>query len=169
MVVALSDAIPAGQILRITVGPHGVVNALNEWVVVAKAIDAGEAVEPRYAIGFQGVGSMLATLTPRRWRLVATLRAAGPLSVGALATRLRRDCRNVSTDVAVLVDWMVVQRRPDGLVEVPWKEVLMKIKLPQAGAAAFQGGGGDGVGSAGPTYAPIARMRPSTRSSSAQA
>lgn len=109
---------------------------MSKFVAVAKAIDAGKAVEPSYSIGFKEMGSMLATLTPQRWRLVAELRAAGPLSIRALATRLQRDYKNVHTDVTVLIEWMVVQRRPDALVEVPWSEIVMGMKLPEAAEVA---------------------------------
>ncbi len=76
--------------------------------------ERGEPAAPTFAVSFAQSGTMPATLTPRRWELIAALREAGPSSVRALAQRLGRDQENVHGDVAALEPWMAVQRLPDG-------------------------------------------------------
>ena len=66
---------------------------------------------------------------------MATLRAAGPLTVAELARQLGRDHKNVHTDVAQLIEWMAVERLEDGRVLVPWSEIVVDVKLPQRLAA----------------------------------
>ena len=60
---------------------------------------------------------------------------AGPLTVAELARRLHRDYKNVHTDVTQLIEWMAVERRDDGRVNVPWPEILVDMKLPERVAA----------------------------------
>jgi predicted transcriptional regulator len=62
-------------------------------------------------------------LSPARWALLEELRGAGPLSIYELAKRLRRNYKNVHTDVTQLAALGVIQRAGDNRVLVPW-EVL---------------------------------------------
>jgi len=66
---------------------------------------------------------LLRTLTPARWELLDRLRAAGPLSIYELAKRLRRDYKNVHTDVARMADIGLIEKQDDGRVRVPWDVV----------------------------------------------
>ena len=102
---------------------------------VMKALQAGRSVEPYFGVSFSEVGQMLAAFTPRRWELIAALRESGPLTVADLARLLRRNYKNVHTDVAQLIEWMAVERDGDGRVSVPWAEIIVDMKLPQQQAA----------------------------------
>ena len=66
---------------------------------------------------------LLRTLTPARWELLERLREAGPLSIYELAKRLRRDYKNVHTDVTALARIGLIERAADGRVSVPWDVV----------------------------------------------
>ena len=124
----------SNQILNVTVG-ESIRDASARACAAMKAIERGQKVTPHFAVNFEQVGQMLAAFTPKRWELIAALREAGPLTVAELARHLRRDYKNVHTDVTQLVEWMVVERGGDGRVSVPWCEILLDMKLPERVAA----------------------------------
>ena len=132
----LDSRVPHGQVLHVRVGPQTLASGLQAFARAAKAAQAGRRIEPQFSVGFSEIGPMLAVFTPRRWELIAALRSAGPSSVKALAQRLGRDYKNVHGDVAALLEWMVVQRLDDGRVEVPWREVVVDLQLPEVAATA---------------------------------
>lgn len=88
---------------------------------------AGAAAE--HVLAFPDLPQLLATLTPARWALLERLRAAGPLSVNALAKRLGRDYKNVHTDVRALETLGLIGRAQDGRIEVPWASVSALLRL----------------------------------------
>jgi len=100
-----------------------------------QALQRGEATVAYHGVGFDEMAQMLAVFTPQRWALIAALRAAGPVTVAELARRLNRDYKNVHGDVAALAQWRAVQRTDDGRVFVPWSEIVVDLKLPEAVAA----------------------------------
>jgi len=100
-----------------------------------RALAAGKDIEPYFGVSFEQVGQMFAAFTPKRWELIAALRAAGPLTVAELARQLGRNYKNVHTDVQHLVEWMAVERGEDGRVSVPWSDIVVDMKLPQRAAA----------------------------------
>jgi predicted transcriptional regulator len=123
-----------GTVLNVRVGEDWRQSAMRAQAVM-RALDQGTSPEPHFTVGFADIGQMLAVFTPKRWELVAALRAAGPLTVAALARHLGRDYKNVHTDVAQLIEWMAVDRLDDGRVHVPWAEIVVDMKLPQQLAA----------------------------------
>jgi predicted transcriptional regulator len=100
-----------------------------------RALAAGDEVPPYFGVSFEQVGQMFATFTPKRWELIAALRAAGPLTVAELARQLGRNYKNVHSDVQQLIEWLAVERGDDGRVSVPWSEIVVDMKLPQRQAA----------------------------------
>lgn len=129
-------AIPAvaGQVLHVRVGESLAV-AGERAVQAMQALQAGRQPVPYFGIGFGSVGQMLGVFTRKRWELIAALRSAGPLTVAELARTLKRDYKNVHSDVAHLAEWMAVERAEDGRVSVPWSEIVVDMKLPQQKAA----------------------------------
>jgi predicted transcriptional regulator len=75
----------------------------------------------------------LKLLTANRWRLMATLRKLGPVSIRALAKALARDYRGVHADVALLIDAGLVTRDDHGKISVPWSRITAEMDI---GAAA---------------------------------
>ena len=100
-----------------------------------KVLAAGKKAEPYFGVSFEQVGQMFAAFTPKRWVLIAALRAAGPLTVAELARQLNRNYKNVHTDVQQLIAWMAIERDDDGRVSVPWSDIVVDMKLPQRIAA----------------------------------
>lgn len=122
------------RVLRVTVG-EDLKESGRRAANVMRALAAGRKVEPYFGVNFEQVGAMFATFTPKRWELIAALRAAGPLSVAELARQLGRNYKNVHTDVQQLIEWLAIERGDDGRVSVPWTEIVVDMKLPQQQAA----------------------------------
>lgn len=79
-------------------------------------------------ITFETLGTMLKTLTPKRWELVRVLQAEGPMSVRALARTLERDVKNVHADVAALREVGLVENHAKG-VWVPYDVIEAHVRL----------------------------------------
>ncbi|MFO1288905.1 MAG: hypothetical protein U1F25_01565 [Rubrivivax sp.] len=120
--------------LRVRVG-EDVHASLARARNVMEALQQGKRPKTHFAVGFSEVGQMLAVFTPKRWELIAKLREIGPVTTAQLARTLDRDYRNVHADVAALSEWLAVQRDQEGLVSVPWAEIVVDMKLPARLAA----------------------------------
>lgn len=100
---------------------------------LARALDAGlRPAHADYKLNFAGAGDLLAEITRERLRLLATLRAAGPLTVTALAKRLARNYGNVHGDVKRLLALGLVERDERKRVVVPWTEIRIQVPLATA-------------------------------------
>ena len=89
----------------------------------------GRTPPPLQVLSFPDLPGLLKALSPARWEMLQRLRAAGPLSVFALAKRLGRDYKNVHTDVARFVEMGLVAKGDDGRVAVEWEAVRMELRL----------------------------------------
>ncbi len=101
-------------------------DALDGFEAAWNRLAEGGRVAPLQVLTLQDLPLLLRTLTPARWALIERLKKEGPLSVYQLAKRLKRDYKNVHTDVAQLVRLGVVERQGDG-VAVPWE--LLRAEL----------------------------------------
>ncbi len=101
-------------------------DALDRFEAAWNRLAEGGRVAPLQVLTLQDLPLLLRTLTPARWALIERLKKEGPLSVYQLAKRLKRDYKNVHTDVAQLVRLGVVERQGDG-VAVPWE--LLRAEL----------------------------------------
>lgn len=84
---------------------------------------------PLAVLSFADLPTLAKHLSPARWELLKVLKAAGPLTVFALARRLGRDYKNVHTDVGRLLELRLLERDADGRVGVPWAEVRAAFRL----------------------------------------
>ena len=94
-----------------------------------KRAERGERLEAEHRLDFESIESLLKTLTSARWVLLKMLRKTGPMSVRALATELKRDYKNVHTDVRKLESIGLVSRTRDDKVQVPWDIVEARLRL----------------------------------------
>jgi len=131
---ALTNQVPARAVLHVRVGEDVRANLARSRETM-EALQQGKRPRPHFAVGFAEVGQMLAVFTPKRWELIAKLREIGPVATAQLARTLERDYKNVHADVAALSEWLAVQRDEDGLVRVPWTEIIVDMKLPAQLAA----------------------------------
>lgn len=123
-----------GSVLNLTVGESPDAN-LARAAAVMEALDRGESVAPHFGVSFASVGELFAVFTPRRWELLASLRAGGPMTVAELARRLRRDYKNVHADVERLLPWQAISRNRDGRIFAPYAEIVVDVHLPDGQVA----------------------------------
>jgi predicted transcriptional regulator len=90
-----------------------------EFVKVAWSLEKGAEVRPREQLFFADMPTLLKTLTCERWRLIEVLRKQRPLSINATASALKRNYKNVHTDVKRLIEIGSIERLDDGLIRVP--------------------------------------------------
>lgn len=116
--------------IEIGVGPLAATGArfVEAWHTVRQGA-GGKAVE---ILSFEDMATFLTVMTPARWRLLRALRAAGPSSVRALAAALRRDYKNVHSDVRVLETSGLVTRDRRRRLLVPWDSLIARVDLRAA-------------------------------------
>jgi predicted transcriptional regulator len=98
----------------------------------ARVIDAGGEVRAEADIAFESMDMLLAVLTPNRWRLLRDLKRSGPMSIRKLAQSLQRDYRGVHSDVTALRETGLIERRPDGVILVPWTRITAEMSITEA-------------------------------------
>jgi predicted transcriptional regulator len=108
----------SAKVLEIRVGPAA--DALDRFEAAWNRRLEGRPVRTLHVLTVADLPMLLKTLSPARWTLLETLRAAGPLSIYELAKRLSRDYKNVHTDVTQLAALGVIERTSDNRVLVPW-------------------------------------------------
>ena len=94
-----------------------------------KTIERGERALPAHHLTLASLDELLAALSPRRMELLRFLHKAGAMNVRSLATMLKRDYKNVHTDVAALEAAGLIERDGQGQVTAPWGSVSATLKL----------------------------------------
>ena len=121
------------NVLQVKVG-EPIKESLADFGAALGAAMDGKAVEPYFGVGFETMAQFGAVFTPKRWELVESLKAAGPLTIYALAKRLSRHYRNVHKDVTALIEWLVIEKDDSGKVFVPWDEIDVRWPLVKQAA-----------------------------------
>jgi predicted transcriptional regulator len=122
------------RILNVKVG-EPLETSLARATQTMESLNRGDIPTPYFAVGFSDIGQLFAVFTPRRWDLIAALREEGPMTIAALARRLKRDYKNVHNDVEKLVEWQAVEKDEQNRVVAPFSEILVDIRLPMGRAA----------------------------------
>jgi predicted transcriptional regulator len=84
---------------------------------------------------FESPAALFRVLTPKRWELLETLQAHGPLGVRALARVLDRDVRRVHDDVQALIEVALIEKNESGKLVVPYAEIHADFVLRKNEAA----------------------------------
>jgi predicted transcriptional regulator len=84
---------------------------------------------PLAVLSFADLPLLTKSLTPARWDLLKHLKMAGPLTIFALAKMLKRDYKNVHTDVSRLLELNLLEKAQDGRVSVAWQAVRAELRL----------------------------------------
>ena len=114
---------------KIQIGIGDSSNTARGFIDVWKRAERGELVEAEERIYFENLETLLKTLTSGRWVLLKTLRTKGAMSVRSLASELRRDYKNVHTDVRRLEGIGLIVRTEDDKIEVPWDILEARLRL----------------------------------------
>lgn len=107
----------------------GVAEVLDSFEGAWNQLAEGRRLVPLRVLAFADLPLLLHSLTPARWALLERLRADGPLSVYELAKRLRRDYKNVHTDVARLAALGLIVRHAHACVSVDWDALYAELRL----------------------------------------
>lgn len=122
------------QILHVKVGQPLTAN-LKRAAQIMTDLEQGRTPAPYFGIGFADMEQLFAVFSPRRWELLAVLRAEGPMTIAELARRLHRDYKNVHADVSKLAEWRTVAKDERGLIFAPYSEIKVDVLLPRQKAA----------------------------------
>ena len=114
---------------EIQIGVSDSVTTAKGFIDVWKRAERGEKVQAEERLYFENLETLLKTLTSGRWVLLKTLRTDGPMSVRALANELRRDYKNVHTDVRRLEGIGLIDRTKDDKIEVTWDILEARLRL----------------------------------------
>lgn len=85
-----------------------------------EAWNTGKPSNPIATFSFSSASQLFAVFTQKRWELIQKLQETGPSSIRGLTRALDRDVRRVHDDVALLIDWGIIERDDDGKVFVPY-------------------------------------------------
>ena len=81
---------------------------------------------------FSTPSQLFSVLSPKRWALIERLQAIGAISLRGLARALERDVKRVHEDVAILLDWGLVERNETGKLVVPYAVIHADFDLRAA-------------------------------------
>ena len=116
------------NVLEVRVGEQ-IKTSLERFGQTLAGARVGRKVKPYFGVGFRTMAQFGEVFTPKRWELVEVLKAAGPLTIYALAKQLGRHYRNVHKDVTALMQWTVIEKNDAGRVFVPWDEIDVRWPL----------------------------------------
>ena len=117
---------------QIKIGTGSLNQSAKRFVDAWRKVETGESTESQEYLTFDDLGTLLRVLTPTRWTLLRFLRREGPMSIRALSNSLRRDYKNVHTDVKELERVGLVTPTIDRRIMVPWDAVLAEVRLEAA-------------------------------------
>ena len=115
------------KILELRVGPPG--DALDRFEAAWNRITEGTKISPLRVLSLQDLPAFLKSVTPARWQLLKTLRREGTVSIYALAKRLRRDYKNVHTDVTDLLELGLIEKTGKAGIGVSWDVVRAELRF----------------------------------------
>ena len=120
---------PKTLYVRVSSGPNPADDALDRFEAAWHLASGRRPPAPLAVLSFAGLALLMKSLTPARWDLLKRLKAAGPLTIFALAKLLQRDYKNVHTDVSRLLELNLLEKNQDGRVSVSWQAVRAELRL----------------------------------------
>ncbi len=124
----------AKAILNIKVG-NNLKSTLSQAQQTMEQLQVGEIPAPYHQVGFETMPQMLSVFTPKRWDVLACLREQGAITIAELARMLKRDYKNVHTDISSLMEWLAVEKDEKGRVFTPYTKIIVDVRLPDKLAA----------------------------------
>ena len=121
----ISSAMPKTLYVRVSTRD----DALDRFEAAWHLASGRRPPAPLALLSFADLPLLVRNLTPARWDLLKRLKAAGPLTIFALAKTLGRDYKNVHTDVARLIHLGLMEKKQDGQISVSWEAVRAELRL----------------------------------------
>jgi predicted transcriptional regulator len=104
-------------------------DALDRFEAAWHLATGRKAPEPLSVLSFGDLPLLLKTLTPARWELLRELRKKGAASVFSLARHLKRDYKNVHTDVARLVELGLIEKTGKAEIRIAYEAIRSELRL----------------------------------------
>ena len=120
---------PKTLYVRLGSGPNPADDALDRFEAAWHLASGRKPPAPLAVLSFADLPLLVKTLTPARWELLKQLKAAGPLTIFALAKRLERDYKNVHSDVSQLTSLGLIEKTEQNLVRVAWEAIRAEVRL----------------------------------------
>jgi len=104
-------------------------DALDRFEAAWHLATGRKVPEPLRVLSFAGLPLLLKTLTPARWDLLRELKKLGAVSVFSLAKHLKRDYKNVHTDVARLAEIGLIEKTGKAEIRVAYDAIRSELRL----------------------------------------
>jgi len=115
------------KILELRVGPPG--DALDRFEAAWNRVAEGRKISPLRILSLEDLPAFVKALTPARWSLLQTLKGEGTVSIYALAGKLRRNYKNVHTDVSAMVEVGLIEKTAKAEIRVAWDVVRAELRF----------------------------------------
>lgn len=110
----------------------GIDGFFDRAAAATRGIDGEDVREQPAEIAFESMDTLLAVLTPNRWRLLKALKTEGPVSIRRLSQVVGRDYRGVHADASALLDVGLVEKNADGKILVGWDRITAEMQITEA-------------------------------------
>ena len=114
---------------HIHVGVENTDRGFDRFVETWERTERGHIKEAEVHLNFEDLSMLLSILTPRRLEVLKTLRQQSLSSVRALSKILKRNYKNVHTDVQVLEGVGLLERTEEGALQVSWDIIDAHLRL----------------------------------------
>jgi len=106
-------------------------DALDAAIDTWHKVEAGERVTPRLSFG--SIRDLFSAITEKRLELLRYVaERQGSLNIRQLSQALGRDYKNVHTDVSELEELGLIEKSEEGLLSVPYDEIIIHAGLTEA-------------------------------------
>jgi len=119
-----------GKMNRIEIEVLNPVAGLEGFAATWRKIRSGKAVVPRLAFG--SMRDLFSAITEKRLELVRFVAKNEELNTRQIAQQLRRDYKNVYTDVKDLVELGLLERDDQGRLSAPFDEIVIHASVRDA-------------------------------------
>ena len=104
--------------------------ALKGFKQAWRRVSAGKSSASRLAFGT--LAQLFSAITEKRLELVRYVGTHGAVNTRRLAAALRRDYKNVYTDVQALVELGLIEKDERGRLSAPFDEIVIRAEVREA-------------------------------------
>ncbi|MGQ0656725.1 MAG: HVO_A0114 family putative DNA-binding protein [Chromatiales bacterium] len=104
--------------------------ALKAFAKTWRQARTGRSVTPRIAFG--SLAELFSAITEKRLQLIRHVAAHAGLNIRQTALQLKRDYKNVYTDVSALVELGLLTKDNRGRLWAPYDEIVIRAELREA-------------------------------------
>ena len=114
---------------KLVIGISTLKQALKETLAACKKAERGEFSDTVNYLSFTDQNTLFKILSPKRMELLRYLRINGPLSARKLAKDLKRDYKNIHSDIKLLSHVGLISLDKTKKHIVPWSDITIELAL----------------------------------------